>query len=84
VSPYSRVFVNGVGLDVPPGTTAVEAVRAWDAGAAEAVVRGQSIITDSRGLPAPTDAPLQAGTILRVISARARGASGPRDPSGES
>ncbi|MDQ3950171.1 MAG: hypothetical protein M3282_07480 [Gemmatimonadota bacterium] len=68
----SRVFVNGVGLDVPPGATALDAVRGWSADAADAVVRGASIITDSRGLPAPADAPVQAGAIFRVIAARDR------------
>jgi hypothetical protein len=72
----ARVFVNGVGLDVPAGATALDAVRGWDAAAAEAVARGASVITDSRGLPAPIDARVQAGAIFRVIPAR-----GPR-PSG--
>jgi hypothetical protein len=78
----SRVFVNGVGLDVPTGATALDAVRGWSAEAAEAVVRGASVITDSRGLPAPADAPIQAGAIFRVIPARARPAA-PRDESEE-
>jgi len=67
----ARVFVNGVGLDVPPGATALDAVRGWDAAAAEAVARGTSIITDSRGLPAAADTLVQAGAIFRVIPARA-------------
>jgi hypothetical protein len=81
VSRSSRVFVNGVGLDLPPGATALDAVRGWSADAADAVVRGSSLITDSRGLPAPTDAPIQAGAIFRVIPVRARPAVAARDES---
>jgi hypothetical protein len=75
VTQSSRVFVNGVGLDVPAGATALEAVRSWSADAAEAVVRGASVITDSRGLPAPAEAPIHAGAIFRVIPVRARPAA---------
>ncbi len=67
----ARVFVNGVGLDVRRGATALDAVREWNPQAADAVAGGVSVITDSRGLPTPVDAPLQAGAILRVILARA-------------
>ena len=67
----ARVFVNGVGLDVPAGATALDAVRGWDPAAADAVARGASVITDSRGLPAPSDAHVEAGAIFRVIPARA-------------
>jgi hypothetical protein len=72
VSSFARVFVNGVGLDVPVGATALDAVRRWNSDAADAVARGASVITDSRGLPAAADAPIQAGVIFRVIPARAR------------
>jgi hypothetical protein len=72
VSASSRVFVNGVGLDVPAGATALDAVRRWSVDAADAVARGASVITDSRGLPAPIDAPIESGSIFRVIPVRAR------------
>jgi hypothetical protein len=72
-----RVFVNGVGLDVPAGATALDAVRGWSSDAAHAVARGASVITDSRGLPAPADAPIQAGAIFRVIPARAARSGAP-------
>jgi hypothetical protein len=68
----SRVFVNGVALDLPAAATALDAVRAWRADAADAVVRGDSVITDSRGLPAAADVRVQAGSIFRVIPARDR------------
>jgi hypothetical protein len=79
VSRSARVFVNGVGLDVRAGATALDAVREWSATAADAVVRGESVITDSRGLPAPSDAPLRAGEILRVIPARRHAADAAAD-----
>ena len=66
----ARVFVNGIALDVPRGATALDAVRQWDAAAADAVGRGASLITDSRGLPAQPNAPIQSGAIFRVIPAR--------------
>ncbi len=66
----ARVFVNGTPLDVPKGATTLDAVRQWDAAAADAVGRGSSLITDSRGLPALPDAPIQAGAIFRVIPVR--------------
>jgi hypothetical protein len=66
----ARVFVNGVGLDVPAGSTPLDAVRQWNADAADAVTRGASVITDSRGLPAVVSAPIQAGAIFRVVPAR--------------
>jgi hypothetical protein len=78
----SRVFVNGVGLDVPPGATALDAVRGWSAHAAEAVIRGASLITDSRGLPARPDVPIQAGAIFRVIPVRDRPAAKSRPADG--
>jgi hypothetical protein len=84
VSGFRRVFVNGVGLDVPPGATALDAVRRWSADAADAVARGASVIADSRGLPAPVDAPVQSGAIFRVIAVRARPAVATRDGSEES
>lgn len=68
-----RVFVNGKGVDVPSGATALDAVRAFDAASAEAVARGATIVTDSRGLPAPDDTIVSAGSIFRLIPKRARG-----------
>lgn len=67
-----RVYVNGAGLNVPVGATALEAVRARDANAAEAVEQGTRVITDDRGLRASPDARLSAGSILRVIASRTR------------
>lgn len=77
-----RVFVNAIGVDVPRGATALDAVRAWKAAEADAVTAGSRVITDSRGLPITGDAPLAAGAILRTISNRGAEA-GDADPAAE-
>jgi hypothetical protein len=69
-----RVFVNASGVDVPPGATALDAVRAWNGDAARDVESGGRIITDSRGLPIEAATPMSAGSILRLIPKRERGA----------
>jgi len=66
------VFVNGARLDVSSPATALDAVHAWSADAARDVEQGARSLTDSRGLPLPADAPLHAGAIVRVVSARER------------
>ena len=76
-----RVFVNGRGLDVSPGATALDAVRAFDPTAADAVSRGERVITDSRGLPTDASAPLQAGAIFRLVPKRDRSSAAPDDQS---
>lgn len=68
-----RVFVNASAIDVPAGSTAIDAVRAWQADVADAVAAGDRVITDSRGLPIGTDVPASAGSIFRVIASRERG-----------
>ena len=67
-----RVFVNATGVEVPAGSTALDAVRAWNADAASEVTAGGRIITDSRGLPLDADAPMSAGSILRLVAKRDR------------
>jgi len=69
-----RVFVNAAGVDVPAGSTALDAVRAWNADEATEVTEGTRIITDSRGLPIDGGAPMSAGSILRLIARRDRAA----------
>lgn len=66
-----RVFVNATGVTVPHGSTALDAVRAQDPAAADAVVAGQRVITDSRGLPIANDEKAYGGAIYRLASARA-------------
>jgi hypothetical protein len=65
-----RVFVNGSAVDVPAGSAALEAVRAWNADAASDVSGGARLITDSRGLPIDAETPMSAGSILRLIAKR--------------
>jgi hypothetical protein len=79
MSGTARVFVNGAGIDVPAGSTALDAVRVWSADAADAVARGAKVITDSRGLPAPADARIQAGAIFRVIPVRQKASAAPNE-----
>jgi len=67
-----KVFVNSRPLDLPVGSSALDAVRAFDAGEASAVSEGLRVITDSRGLPLEPSTAMSAGSILRVVSARAR------------
>lgn len=67
-----RVYVNAVALDLPDGSTALDAVRAWNAPAADAVAAGEKVLADSRGLPASPDTPLHGGAIFRVLPARRR------------
>jgi len=75
-----RVYVNATGLDLPAGATALDAVRAWNAAAADDVALGQSLIADSRGLPTAPDTPLHGGAIFRVLPARRRpGGDEPND-----
>jgi len=70
-----RVFINGSGVDVSTGATALDAVRAWNADAAQEVTGGTRLITDSRGLPIDGSAPMSAGSILRLIAKRDRAAA---------
>lgn len=65
-----RVFVNAAGVDVPPGASVLDAVRQWNAGEADAVARGERVITDSRGLPVASESPVSAGSIFRLVPAR--------------
>jgi len=67
-----RVFVNANGVDVPAGSTALEAVRAWNGEAADEVASARRLITDSRGLPIDSATPMSAGSILRLIANRDR------------
>lgn len=68
-----RVYVNGRGVDVPRGATALDALRAADPDAARLVEEGKRALVDSRGLVLSPATILSAGSILRVVSARAAG-----------
>ena len=77
-----RVFVNGRGLDVAPGATVLDAVRAFDASEADAVTRGERVVTDSRGLPTDSAGPIQSGAILRLVPKRERAGTSRDDDHG--
>ena len=68
-----RVFVNATGVEVPAGSTALEAVRVWSDEAAGDVAADRRVITDSRGLPIDAGTTMSAGTILRLVAKRERG-----------
>jgi hypothetical protein len=75
MSDVIRAYVNGKGVDVPAGACAIDAVRVWDAAAADQVVAGERALTDSRGLPLEPSAILSGGSILRLVSGRRRDAA---------
>ena len=63
----ARVYVNERPVDVAPGSSAVAAVRAADAELGAAGTAGAAYLTDGRGIRIEPDAPIVAGTILRVV-----------------
>ena len=71
-APDVRVFVNERGVTVPPGSLAIDAVRAHFPDEADGLAAGRLRLTDSRGLPVPADAPVHGGAIFRVVAARPR------------
>ena len=65
------VFVNARVVHVAAGATVLDAVRTFDPAEGAALAAGTRGVTDSRGLPAPVDAPVHGGAIFRLVSARA-------------
>lgn len=74
-----RVFVNAHGVDVPAGSSALDAVRIWDSDEASAVSRGERVITDSRGLPIDGAFRVSAGAIFRLVPVRTRASAHEQD-----
>ena len=74
-----RAFVNARAVDVAPGATALDAIRAWSAEAADEVTAGQRIILDSRGLPIDGTVAVHAGAIYRLIPRRGESIQGQVD-----
>ena len=70
-----RAYVNGKGIDVPAGASALDAVRAYDTVAADHIAAGERALTDSRGLPLDPASVLVGGSIMRIVSGRRRGAA---------
>ena len=66
-----RVFVNAAPVDVADGASALDCVRGWRDSEAAAVVAGERVITDSRGLPVAADSTARPGSIYRTIPNRA-------------
>ena len=71
-----RVYVNGRGVDAPADGSPVDAVRVADPSLADAIVAGERLVTDSRGLPVEGGAALYDGAIFRVVSNRQRPGAG--------
>jgi hypothetical protein len=65
-----RVYVGSAAVVVERGSTALDAVSALDPGKAARIASGESMITDSRGLPVDADSPVFEGAIFRVVNAR--------------
>jgi hypothetical protein len=65
-----QVYVGGKRIEVPPGATVLDAIRAASADDAAAVADGRRVVTDSRGLPTPASDRVFAGAIYRLASAR--------------
>ena len=66
-----RVYINGRGVDAPPGGRALDAVRVWDAQVAAEIEGGRRALADSRGLPLDPATPVFSGLIMRIVSNRA-------------
>lgn len=62
-----RVFVNESAQLVSPGVTARDAVRSYDVALGQRLDEGGAYLTDGRGIRLPPDAPVTAGSILRVV-----------------
>jgi hypothetical protein len=73
VSAPIRVFINASSVEVPPGTDVGGAIRAHDPELARRAAVGAALITDGRGIEVPLDAPLEAGSILRIVVRARRG-----------
>ncbi len=75
ISPLLRVFVDGRGVSVPSGSTALSAVRVYDAALAAEIESGARRITDSRGLDLAPDTPAHGGAIYRILRVRSGAAA---------
>lgn len=67
------VFVNSAKVEVSSDATALDAVRKWNEAAAREVSEGTRILLDDRGLPIDAGAIIHAGSIFRLVPARAAG-----------
>ena len=65
-----RVYVDAKPVHAPKSATVIDAIEIADASLASSVRAGDSMVTDSRGLPISSDTPLHGGAIFRVIPVR--------------
>ena len=70
-----RVYVNERGISVAPGSTALDAVRAFSGEQGSNLEAGLARLTDSRGLPIDAGCIVSGGLILRVLPVRTRAAA---------
>ena len=70
MSDTARIYINSKPVDVPAASTAIDAVRVWNAADADAILAGDKAITDSRGIHLTHDAPVHNGAIFRIVRAR--------------
>jgi hypothetical protein len=68
-----RVFVNATPEDVPAGSDVRAALERHDPAMAAGAAAGTAMVSDARGIALPLDAPLAAGSILRVVVRARRG-----------
>jgi hypothetical protein len=64
------VFINAERVEVPAGSTALDAVRLWNPATAEQIAAGARQLSDARGLPIGSDSAVYGGAIYRVIGGR--------------
>lgn len=68
-----RCFVNESGVEVPPETTVLEAVRLFEPGVAERISAGEGHLTDALGLPLEPGTPVRVGMVIRAVVSARRG-----------
>lgn len=74
-----RIFANERPFDLEPGARVRDAVLRMDPELQAKLNEGAVAVTDARGLPLELDAPLVAGSILRVLVRARRPGSGDAD-----
>ncbi|MDQ2932363.1 MAG: hypothetical protein M3Y05_16300 [Gemmatimonadota bacterium] len=75
------VFVNSAKVELPAESTALDAIRLWNADAALEVTSGVRIVLDDRGLPIDSGTVIHGGSIYRLVPVRA--AADPADEPAE-
>lgn len=62
-----RVYVNDRAVELPGGSTVVDAAHAADQDLAALLAQGAALATDGRGLPLGAGTVLRPGAIVRII-----------------